>query len=225
MPTEITIQAYKFDELDERAKNKVRRWHNESLQLNEWYEFIIDEAKTKGYEHGFSIDDIRFSGFYSQGDGASWTGYVRLRRFMETHIPPGHKLYTRAQIYAELVADGWVAPSVDVSRRSYHYVHENTMEIGDIDDEALHSLSSNSDEVITSESILKGANVYELASSIDVADFAVELHELMQGKAREYAQEIFRELRNEYEYQTSDEVIAVNAEANEWLFTETGELI
>lgn len=224
MPTEVTIQAYKFDELDERAKERVRRWHNETLH-DEWYEFIIDEAKTKGYDYGFSIDDVRFSGFYSQGDGASWTGCIRIRRFIEACIPPEHKLYTRAQIYAELVADGWVEPSVDVTRRSFHYVHENTMGVDDIDDSDLHSLDIDEASVIKGESILKGANVYELALAIDASSFAVELQEIMQGKAREYAQEIFYKLRDEYEYQTSDETIAANAEANEWLFNDVGELI
>jgi hypothetical protein len=41
---------------------------------DDWYEEIYARAKEDGPERGFNIDEIQFSGFHSQGDGASWTG-------------------------------------------------------------------------------------------------------------------------------------------------------
>jgi hypothetical protein len=39
-----------------------------------WYETTIDDAKTVAALMGWNLDDVYFSGFWSQGDGACFTG-------------------------------------------------------------------------------------------------------------------------------------------------------
>ena len=83
MPEQMTTTVYKFNELEgrdkERARNKLAEWATD----HEWYESVYGLAREDGAKRGFEIDDIRFSGFWSQGDGASWTGSVDVKQFLE----------------------------------------------------------------------------------------------------------------------------------------------
>ena len=68
------VTVYKFNELAEGVKAKVRDRYRENYPDTEWwwpiYEDVISEAK----EYGITLvdDDIQFTGFWSQGDGASF---------------------------------------------------------------------------------------------------------------------------------------------------------
>jgi hypothetical protein len=53
----------------------------------EWWDGAYDMAVEDGREKGFYIDKIYFSGFHSQGDGASWAGQVDVRQWLEKNVP------------------------------------------------------------------------------------------------------------------------------------------
>lgn len=79
MPQTVTLTAYTFDELDDSAKEAAREWFR-SVQLDyDWWDFTTDDAKRLGKTLGIEIDDIYFSGFSSQGDGACFTGQYSYR--------------------------------------------------------------------------------------------------------------------------------------------------
>ncbi len=65
----------KFEELTDDQKEKVinknREWN---VQDSVYHEFIIEDAKEIGAMMGIDIKNVYFSGFYSQGDGACFTG-------------------------------------------------------------------------------------------------------------------------------------------------------
>lgn len=65
--------GYQFAQLDNHAKEVARNWYREGGLDYNWWD-ITDEWKTEIEEMGFQNVDIAFSGFYSQGDGASFTG-------------------------------------------------------------------------------------------------------------------------------------------------------
>lgn len=70
-----TIAAYTYDELTDTAKDKARQWLISATTDNTyWYESVIDAAKDAAAIMGIDIDDVYFSGFGSQGDGACFTG-------------------------------------------------------------------------------------------------------------------------------------------------------
>ena len=69
-----TINVYSFDELSEQAKEKAREWFRAGTLDYEWWDGVFEDAKRVGALIGIGIDDIRFSGFWSQGDGASLSG-------------------------------------------------------------------------------------------------------------------------------------------------------
>lgn len=88
--TEVT---YKFDELSDRAKDKAREAYTGDGYLDyDWWDSVYEDAVRVAEILGISIDnrsfktmggktcsepDIGFSGFSSQGDGASFSGHYR----------------------------------------------------------------------------------------------------------------------------------------------------
>lgn len=75
---EITNRVYLFNELSEEAKAKAIADNFEINVDYDWYDTIlfdfIDDCKKIGISVNYK--DISFSGFYSQGDGASFVGEV-----------------------------------------------------------------------------------------------------------------------------------------------------
>lgn len=74
----------KYDELSEEAKQKVlRKFHDINIH-DQWSDDIITNFKEQ-LENKFGMTDvkIRFSGFGSQGDGASFTGRLFLDEFVK----------------------------------------------------------------------------------------------------------------------------------------------
>lgn len=74
----IEKTIYQFDELTDSAKEKARNWYRRACDEDTfWSEIVIDMAKEAGNMIGFDVDEIYWRGFWSQGDGACWTGSVR----------------------------------------------------------------------------------------------------------------------------------------------------
>ena len=71
-----TITLYKFDELPtEAAKEMARSWMRQCAGEDGFYaECTLDDAKEALKALGYSVENIYYSGFSSQGDGACFTG-------------------------------------------------------------------------------------------------------------------------------------------------------
>lgn len=76
----IETTVYTFDELDDRAKEKAREWYRDGSLDYEWWDTVYDYAKEAGAALGITVDNIEFSGFYSYGDGACFTGRYTYRK-------------------------------------------------------------------------------------------------------------------------------------------------
>ena len=71
----IEKTIYQFDELDSAAQETAREWFRGIA--DDWgAKFVIDYAKHVGAMIGFDVDEIYWRGFWSQGDGACWSGSV-----------------------------------------------------------------------------------------------------------------------------------------------------
>jgi len=75
-----TYNVYSFDELSDKAKNKAMEDYAANLGFSFYAECIIEDAKTIGELMGIDIDNVYYSGFYSQGDGAMFTGGYGYKR-------------------------------------------------------------------------------------------------------------------------------------------------
>lgn len=115
-----TVKVYDFTELSKEAQARVIE-DNRDIHVNSWgywYSEIIREWEEKLGALGYENVDIQFSGFYSQGDGASFTAdSLDMRKFLTGKYAPLVK-------YLDEREDAIIG---SVNRFSSHYVHCNTV--------------------------------------------------------------------------------------------------
>jgi hypothetical protein len=214
---ETTTQSLAFDELNAYGKANAMSRYNDAP--DDWADEIVARAKQDGPERGFEIEEVAWSGFSSQGDGASWTGMVRLPRFIEYHNKPDNHDYTQYFVLNELIKDGWTDTNLGVSRNGFYYNHSGMMRVEDISDNFY-----NADGASIEAGILQGASVHELMRSISVDTRMDELHRWVVSEARNYANEIYSQLRDEYDEYASEERFKEVCDINGWRFDVNGYL-
>jgi hypothetical protein len=213
--------TYHYNELPDSAKDVARRHYIENWIYDDWYDYIYEDAKEEGASKGFQIEDIAFSGFWSQGDGAMWIGDVELPEFITHFLPES----IGRECWLWLMQDGWLEDRINVYRTSHHYSHSNCMGVTSIT-----TVGNDEEDVLRAECILKGAPIDTLYNLI-VADTACpikgieDLEEFVLEKAREYADMIYHRLRDGYEYECSEGQISECYDANNILFNEEGKVI
>lgn len=213
-----TIESLDFQQLSDGAKQTAISEYGQPP--DDWYEDIYMRARQEGPERGFNIDNIQFSGFHSQGDGASWTGHVDLATFVAYHNKPESPDYTQYVMLAELIKDGWCEGHMVVSRQGYLYNHSGTMRSDGIDNKILYA----DDDSTIERGILEGANVKELAKSISTDELISELENWALYKAQKYADDIFKQLSDDYDFYTSEEYFIDICDINGWRFNQLGKL-
>jgi len=212
-------EIVEFEDLDQRAKDNAIHLYGEPP--DDWWDCVYDRFKEEGFAKGFIIDEIQFSGFSSQGDGASWTGRVHLMPFIEHFVTHEHPEFSRYTVLMEILRNNWVDAVMGVSRRSFYYNHSGTMNYESI--RCYASLGEDNGDVIE-HGILQGASVHELDQAIDTERLVCELEEFAIRMAREYADEIYKALREEYEGYTSEDYFKELIYINGWRFNNKGEL-
>jgi hypothetical protein len=222
--TETEQTEFSYRELSAKAQEKARDWFCSTLDY-EWWEHTYSYATEQGKERGFDIEDIRFSGFCSQGDGASWTGRVDLRQFLEHHLKEDNPEYGRYFVLQALLDEDWVEKYVTIERYGYLYVHSGQMREGGVSLSALDGLDEDSEERLQADGPLQRADVYQLHVGIDTDALVDELLEWIIKEAREYADGIYADLEAEHEHLTSEESLIEGAYANGWRFDEDGDLV
>ena len=221
MPTTIqqTITAYQFNELSDKAKDKVREMFYQEIDLSDVQDAFREEMQALG----IYVEDIQYSIARGQGDGASWTGNVNIIPFLE-RLAPDNPMFTKGSMLVELIRDRWVSHVVSVSRNAFFYNHSGTMRIDNIE----HFKDQDHDThpaVRIRIGILQGASVHELFESIGGEDFLEEVGTAILKEAQAHANDLYKRLLADYEWYIGDEHIAECAEINEWLFDENGKLV
>lgn len=220
--------TFKYHELpSQTAKDKAREHYIQHWIYDDWYAHVIDDAKADGREKGFEIQHVYFSGFWSQGDGASWIGDIELPVFIEKHLPES----IGRDCWVWMIQDGWIHNRLSVYQKGNHYCHSHTMSVGNIETYD-YSNGEDGEEVnlINTACILKGAPVQTLYDLI-VADpncpikSVDDLEQLALDTARHFADEIYNTLQGAYEYECSDENISDVYDNNHVLFNEEGVIV
>lgn len=212
----IEVTIYNYNELSDKAKEKARDNYLTNWMHDDWSDCTIDFMKEEGqHRYGFEIKEIRFSGFWSQGDGASWCGMVNLRHWIDKTFNTTDKEHPLTQIFLALLDEGWITEQVSVSYNSSHYCHENTMDVANID----HYYKID-DESVMEMGQLKGANVADLISM--VGGHMDDMYERLESDCKAFAREIYRALEEDYEASTSEETIANIYNESETYFHENG---
>lgn len=167
---------------------------------HDWWQSVYDLWVEKLEQVGYNDIEISFSGFYSQGDGASFTGRVSsgdMADFMEKH-----DLTTRyPHIYA-LAQQRYVYLSLN--RSSHHYYHENTVTAeGEMD--TVYEPDDGAD--------LRDVALYEIYQKAE-QDFDAFIKDFEQI-SRDYMQKIYTDLEVDYDYLTSDDAVREALSAND----------
>ena len=235
MPQTKTIQVWPYAELlkdesysstaRERATQTLREW----ATMDDWHEYTLDTWKQALASIGFESPEIEFSGFCSQGDGASFTAGIDaklLLEFMSSVIEPrdcidasadGKGEDFRAYLCHKTTFRGnpeWAAllPYVDdfdginIERLGHRYSHGHTCALNAAD----FDLSDHEGTPLSTDATAKLKALHD-----DWLD-SLERFRLDLCTA------IYRLLEEEYEYLQSEEVLIENAEANLYLFDEQG---
>lgn len=149
MPRTIERTVFKFSELSDKAKDKARdAVRNRDVEHSDWWDFVYADATEVASLMGIDIGRdgnrpaICFSGFCSQGDGASFSGWYNHKEDAHTkvreHAPKDEELHAIAdglvvmQTTARLLHGGRLYARIDTSG---HYSHSGTMS-ADVEGEA-----------------------------------------------------------------------------------------
>ena len=191
-----TIEIYSFDELGETAQAKVIDTMRDLNTDYEWYDFIYDDVKEIGSMLGIEIDNIYFSGFYSQGDGAQFTGSYAYSKGaskrLRQHAPQDTELHAISDNLQSIQRKHFYALSATV-KSTGRYSHEYGTTIAVADDRAYHWNNAEADDSITE-------------------------------CLRDFMRWIYSRLESEYEYLTSEEAIRESIQANDYDFYSDGTL-
>jgi hypothetical protein len=207
--TATTASEYKFNELSPTAKQKAIEAHASSL-WDDWFSGTISEWQDKLSQRGYKDPEIRFSGFWSQGDGASFSCSLDFKgESAESFLTESHKAKLTAK-RVEWKMDGydtgefWVFGTIHATGR---YCHHNTMTLDDWDI-TFDNASTESKEFLD-----------------ELSEDATELPSEIINEAKSLAQEIYKDLEKEYNYLTSEEYVALISSDNGYVFDENGNLL
>jgi hypothetical protein len=215
----IEVEIYKYGELSEQSQQKAREWYIEGMDY-EWWEGVYEMAIKDGYEKGFCIDKIYFSGFHSQGDGASWTGQVDVRQWLEENLSDS----IGVSAWCHLVQEDVISKHLKVVANNSHYCHESTMQVGEVMDD---SETFDDDYTLKLPSIFKGMDIRTVFDLIESdSNCAIKttegIEQAILESVRDYAKDIYQRLKEEYEYLCSEEMMLDHFDANDYHFTNEG---
>jgi hypothetical protein len=124
----IEKQSYTIQQLIEldqhEAVEKIKQWWYEHGSDYQWWDDTYEQYKEEGYELGFLIGKMYFSGFYSQGDGASWSGQIDIVAWLRAHTEDS----IAREAWIQLINEGWAEKHMPVGQ-SGHYCHSGTMSV------------------------------------------------------------------------------------------------
>tara|TARA_Y100000114_G_scaffold65718_1_gene60228 strand:+ start:289 stop:903 length:615 start_codon:yes stop_codon:yes gene_type:complete len=191
MPVVKQVTYYSFDELSEQAQqrviDKVREW-DDRYSADE--EFILQDLRER-HPHIHQMD-IRYSGFCSQGDGASFTGYIGAEWVINNLLSDELKTIVRDLDCA-------------FERNSNMYCHENTV-------------STQLEDVTWADHIEENDRLRESLLEQHYDDIV----DVIEEYRLDLCHTIYRELERAYEQCHSEENIAEFVLDNDYLFDTDG---
>ena len=204
MRTEMIMrEIYTFDELSDDAKEKARDWWRNGGLDYEWYESVCSDFMTICGILGFDVieSNIHFSGFWSEGDGASFTGSYKYSKCsakkIREYAPQDAALHEIADKLQALQKRNFYRLWGNIERCSTrNYVHETT---------------------IACSGAYRDSDNYQNPTS--------DAEETLTDCARDLCHWLYARLEKEYDWLMSDEYIDETILCNEYEFTATGEIV
>ena len=210
MPQIVEITVYTIDELSDAAKEAARAWYREACLDYEWYDFVYEDFGTICQILGVTLrtSPVRLYGggtrdkpqvffrlSWSQGDGASFSGRYSYARGAAKAI----RTHAPKDTDLHRIADALQA----VQRRNFHQLHASIRQQGRYCHEYSMAIEAERDSPTWQP------------MTDDAEDTVIEA-------LRDLARWLYRQLRSEYEHQTSDEAVDEIVSINEWTFQADG---
>jgi hypothetical protein len=199
--------VYEFRELppeaQKRAIGDVR--NNEYYLDYPWHEFTIEEFVNDRTNEGWDLttDKVHYSGFWSQGDGASFDATLKIYNYLNFHnLTEKYPLITKMTSNETLV---W--GKTHTNSYSTHYSHERTRYF-ELDHECEDTLVSDG-----------GLNESDLPA---FRDEVIALEKEIEDDRLDLSQKLYRTLEKEYDYLMSDDSITDHIISNDSEFTLDG---
>jgi len=210
MPEVIQTTVYTLDELDSQARARARDWYRQASNDDDWHEVVFEDFERVCDILGVELATrtvrlfgggtrqkpcIWFSGFSSQGDGASFEGVYRYKkgaaRGIRAYAPRDERLAAIADQLQRIQRKNLYALEAQITHRGRYYPEYGMDILVERAGERYQPPTSGAEDIITEA-------------------------------LRDLARWLYRQLEQEYECQTSDEVVDENIEANGYTFTEAG---
>lgn len=123
---DITVTVYKIGELPDKARKRAIVIYRDTKEI--LLSYVLAEASESLAALGVTLDrsDIQYSGFASQGDGASFTGYWRASAFRATTDTVAKEFAPYVEPLRR-IAQRWPDITVEIDRTRSRYVHSRTM--------------------------------------------------------------------------------------------------
>lgn len=173
--------VYKFDELSDQAKEYARSRSRYLNQCDDWWVYVYEDAKRMGSLLGIEIGNIYFSGFWSQGDGAAFTGDY-------TFAPTAYEnIVNEAPFNKDLQELAAKLTVLQMTRRlaGAEYLSAKI--------------------TLLNRGVNPGRMLIEVSQTAD--DVTLKQNENLARLLRDFADWIYQQLENEFDYLNADEQI------------------
>lgn len=210
MPEIICTTVYQFAELSDVAKETARSWYRDLAPYDDWWDAVYEDFERICENLGIRLKTtpvrlmgggtrakpcIWFSGFWSQGDGACFEGYLHNAKGAAARIrdyaPMDATLHGIADRLQAIQRRNFYQLAAEATYRGRYY-HEYSMSVDVTRDSPTCQPPTEGAEEIVAEAL------------------------------RDLARWLYRQLQAEYEHLTSDEAIEEGIIVNAYTFTEEG---
>ena len=210
MPRIVETTVYTIDELSDAAKENARIWYRQQGLHDDWYDFVYEDFETICRILGITLattpvrlygggtrdkPQLYFTGFWSQADGASFYGHYSHASGAAKGVRAHAPKDTELHRIADILQD--------IQRRNFWQVHASIRH--------------------------QGRYCHEYSMAIEVERDSPTwqpptdgVEETVIEALRDLARWLYRQLRSEYEHQTSDEAVDEIVSINEWSFKADG---
>lgn len=224
--------TYTFDQLSDKLKEEAIEANRDINVSSDWHDPVIEGFQEDLSEMGVEEVKVEYSGFYSQGDGASFTGGVQdIKKFLVKTLGlteySDEELDELPESIKEKV-EGFIDSLTIVFNRKYgsRYYHANTCQTDfwcEILNNAFYDEEYPNGKIYLTDRVITGNPLVfmDLQEEIDKIEKAAE------EWRSEQCQELYSSLEKEYDYLQSDEAVAETLESNgtEFEVDEDGELV
>jgi hypothetical protein len=224
--------TYTFDELSDHLKEEAIEANRDINTYYDWHEFVIEGFQEDLDDMGVGDVEVEYSGFYSQGDGASFTGKVEdMKLFLTKTL--GMTQYSNEEldelpVAVKEKANGFIDSLTIAFNRKYgsRYSHEETCQADtwcEILNNAFYDEEYPDGKIRFTDRVLTGDPIVFMDLDHEVS----KIDEAAEEWRSEQCRELYRSLENEYDYLQSDEAVAETLESNgtEFEVDEDGELV